>query len=360
MHYRSLPVAAALFLLAGCGPTPVSEVPRCLKLAEPDGSSGLLTGLPAKVSLFFGVTTCEGQPVSGLSADAFDVQEDGKGLSAYESQRTIQPRGQRFRMSSLLLLDLSGSVLKGGQFPSLKAGAQAYAKTVLDQAADGQRVAVMTFDGRAKPQLLVDFTSDLGAVMTGLASLETRECTVNADCAANADHQTCSAWRCVDDSTNLNGAVVQGLDVLDAQVAREPDVTWRDGALVVFTDGADEASRVTQEAALTRVNASKTHVFTVGLGADADVAALSAFGRDGYFPAAAAEQLSEAFRSIAQRVTAMANRFYLLEYCSPKRNGTHSLKLTATLSDGTAVPLVGSLSRDFDATGFTSGCSLGN
>lgn len=359
MRHRLLQLAPALFLAAACGTAPtVTDAPRCLKLTAPDGDTGLVTSAPAKVSLFFGIATCGGEPVSGLTADAFDIEEDGKAVSAFESQRTIEPKGEKFRLDSLLLLDLSGSVLKGGNFPALKSAAEAYAHAVLDRKDDGQRLAVMTFDGRSKPQALVNFTDDEHAVLTGLASLELKECTANAQCAATPDHATCAGWRCVDDSTNLNGAVVAGLDSLDAQLEAEQTIAWRAGALVVFTDGSDEAARVTQDAALTRVKGSAAHVFTVGLGGEADTAALQAFGKDGYFPSADATGLTQAFTSIATQVTSLANRFYLLEYCSPKRDGTHTLKLTATLSDGSKTPLVGDFSGQFDASGFTSGCTL--
>lgn len=54
----------------------------------------------------------------------------------------------------------------------------------------------------------------------------------------------------------------------------------------------------------------------------------------------------------------LANRFYVLEYCSPRRSGTHTLKVVATLDSPRDGQLVGSLSGQFDATGFSSGCEL--
>lgn len=359
-HYNLLQRALALSLFAAlsCGPTPTAEAPRCLKLSQPAGSDGLTTGKPARVSLFFSIDTCDGKPVSGLEATAFDISEDGKSVSPFESERSIEPKGQRYQMSSLLLLDLSGSELRAGQFPQLEEAVGRYLHAVLQRPGDGQRVALMTFDGRAQPQLLVDYTDNLAALQAGLASLETVQCAANADCAGFADHQTCAGWRCVDDSTNLNGAVVQALDSLDAQVALDSGIAWRDGSLVVFTDGTDQAARVTQEAALSRVHTAKAHLFTVGLGGEVDEASLRALGPDGYYPAAQPTQLAQAFEAIATRVTSMANRFYLLEYCSPKRNGLHTLRITATLADGAKTPLVGDLTGQFDATGFSSGCTL--
>ena len=138
--------ACAALLLAGCTPGMTSEVPQCLKLSLPD--NGIATAAPARVSLFFTVDTCQGEPVSGLAADQFELAEDGHPVSAFESQKTVQPKGQRFRMYSLLLLDLSGSILRSGSFPALRDAAKLYVDQVLASRVDGQRVAVYAFDGR--------------------------------------------------------------------------------------------------------------------------------------------------------------------------------------------------------------------
>src|SRR5687767_16364 len=126
-------VVAALFLAACGGPiepgTVPSEKARCLKFSLPD--DGLTTSAPARVSLFFTLDTCGGEPVAGLPAEQFVIKEDGRGVSTFESQLRISPRGERFRMYSMLLLDLSGSILRSGQFPALVEAANHYVDTVL-------------------------------------------------------------------------------------------------------------------------------------------------------------------------------------------------------------------------------------
>lgn len=355
MRYTLISVCAVMSLV-GCGPSVVDEAPRCLSVTEPEGGAGLITSLPARVSLLFRVDTCAGEPVPGLDASAFVLSEDGRTVSTFESQQRVRPKGEQYRLSSLVVLDLSGSMLRSGEFPQLKAAAAKYVQSVL-ASADGQRVGLMTFDGREKPQLLVDFTSNAGALLAGLESLSVPECRVSADCAGFVDRRTCAGWRCVDDSTNLNGAIVNALDVLDAQLAAT-DVAWRDGALVLFTDGTDQASRVSPAAAMERARATSSHLFTVGLGGEVDEGALRAYGRDGYWPVERADKLEDAFAQVAARVNGLANRFYLLEYCSPKRGGTHTLKVTvrSTARDGST--LVGGYSGQFDASGFASGCEL--
>lgn len=350
--------AGLLLLVVGCGPQ-VSDLPNstCLQLTQPGGET-VTTTHPGKVSAFFSVDTCSGQPVSTLTGDDFEILEDGKPVSPYESRRTIQPKGQRYQMDSMVLLDFSGSILRSNSWPVVHAAALKYVETVLARAGDGQQVAIYTFDGRAAPQQVVGFTSDKAAAVEGLRSLSDRQCSQSSQCSANAEARTCAAFRCVDDSTNLNGALLRALELLEARSASQKDVAFKDSSLVIFTDGTDQAARASTETVLMRSRSSPVHIFTVGLGAEVDRKALEGFGKDGFYPAQAPAELAEAFSRIALKVAGLANRFYLLEYCSPKRSGRHELKLVARWGQPGAEVMIGSMTREFDATGFESGCDL--
>ena len=348
--------AGLLLLVVGCGPQ-VADLPICLQFSQPGGEH-VTTTQPGKVSAFFSVDTCAGQPVSVLTGDNFEILEDGNPVSPYESRRTIQPKGQRYQMDSLVLLDFSGSILRSNSWPVVRDGATKYVDTVLARAGDGQRVAIYTFDGRAAPQQVVAFTSDKVALHAGLMTLEEKQCTSNAQCAVNTEARTCAAYRCVDDSTNLNGAVLRAIEELEAQSAAQKEIAFKDSSLIVFTDGTDQAARVTTATVLSRARASAVHIFSVGLGTEVDRGALEGLGKDGFYAASATGDLAAAFAKIAQKVSGLANRFYLLEYCSPKRSGTHELKLIARWSTPETGPMIGSMTREFDATGFGSGCDL--
>ncbi len=338
-----------------CGPSNL-ENPPCLVMSQPNGAA-LFTAKPAKVSMLFQVDTCQGEPVSGLASSAFTVSENGTVVSALESQRSIRPKGQRYRLSTVLMLDLSGSLLRSGQLPALQQAALAFATSVLGTSEGTQRLAVYAFDGQAMPEQLVPFTNDLALVRERVANLSVSQCQVNADCALVVGRRACASNRCVDDSTNLNGALVEGLRVIETQTSLETTSALNESALVLFTDGSDQAARVSPEAALSASRSSRTRIFTVGFGADVDAATLRSFGKDGFFSASTASELSQAFEGVASRIARLANRYYLLEYCSPKRSGRHSLKITANVERG-GVPMVGGLSSEFDAKGFESGCSV--
>lgn len=348
---------SSLLTLAACGeigdvPTPTPA--PTLSIRAPQG--GLATAAPAKVSLFFTVETSSGMPVPLLNADAFQISEDGSAISPLESQQTVQPRGQAYRMDSLLLLDMSGSILRGGNAPTLRQAAGHYIDEVLSQP-EGQQIALMTFDGRAQPQLVAGFTSDAATLQHALDSLLTTECQVQADCAVYADRRTCAAFRCVDDSTNLYGAVIAGVTTLESRLKAPDGIQFKDAVLVAFTDGQDQAARVSEATALERVSVTPVKVLTVGLGSDVDHDALNRIGKDGSFSAAQPAELEAAFSQAAAQVKGQANKSYVLEYCSPRRGGQHQLDLAVTASMPMG-PIQGALTESFDATGFTSGCSL--
>src|SRR3712207_602715 len=152
MRSRSLLTGFAVLLLS-CGRNEnLSEVP-CLQVTmQPDGFS---SSKPSKISAFFSVETRSREPVPDLTEKNFSLLEDDNNVSDYESQKTIQPRGLKSRVSTLLLLDLSGSILRSGGLTQLKASAETFIDQIFARPQDGQRLAIYTFDGRSSIQPLV-------------------------------------------------------------------------------------------------------------------------------------------------------------------------------------------------------------
>ena len=351
-------VSFALALAPGCGGGPPdgtgSTAERCLKLRAQEDAK---VSLPARISLLFTVDTCQGQPVSGLTVDDFALFENGAPISRYESRMTLMPRAQAHTTYTAVLLDVSGSILHSGAWPQLRTAVEAFVQQVLKDPGEGHRVALLTFDGQVSPVEWVPYTSAASALISALDALEVRECTTHADCAGTPAKATCAAWRCVDDSTNLFGAVTRGAAHVAAAVHADSR-TFRQGALVVFTDGTDQAARVSRQEAETTLRDSGVHAFTVGLGGEVDAQVLASLGRDGAFSADSPEALGAAFTQVAQRLTALAGRFYALDYCSPKRNGRHALTLRAAWTNADGEALQGALETGFDAQGFGPGCEV--
>ncbi len=325
--------------------------PACLKLA--------LTGAPtvaqpAKISLFLSVETCAGEPVPNVAIGEFQLREDGTLVSAFESNQLINRDAQDFRSYTLLVLDTSASIIESDSLPDMIADSVNFGN-LMTSFGRQHYVGVYYFDGADDIIQVAPFTNDAGALQTQIPSVGTRQCTVQADCANVPKRKSCvssmATGLCRDDSTNLYGAVINGLAVLTAAM-NQSGVKYTVGNLVVLTDGTDQAALHTLAQATQAVNTSMHNIFTVGIGGETDPTVLQQLGKSGTASAANTSQLNATLMTIATKVQAAAERFYLLQYCSPKRNGTHQLRVTATHGG-----LTGSLDTMFSANGFTSGCT---
>ena len=197
------------------------------------------------------------------------------------------------------------------------------------------KVGVYAFDGGEDIQSVVPFTESTASVEGGLEGLR--------------------AYKARDPSTNLNGAVVEGLAVLKKSLDKD-DRPLKFGTLVVFTDGTDRAHRVTEEQlqeALGHEDYIDYEVYAIGVGAELEEKALSGIGRNGTELASDSDKMDEAFTAVAKRIEAQSKRFYLLSYCTPARAGEHQVRIEAVQKDekGKAKNR-GSLEYTFGADGF--------
>tara|TARA_R110000868_G_scaffold37111_11_gene131575 strand:- start:14102 stop:15118 length:1017 start_codon:yes stop_codon:yes gene_type:complete len=296
---------------------------------------------PAKVRLFFKIDLGEDHLFESLEPADFEIYEDKLIISRSESLAEIQREEGEFLFSSILLLDLSGSVLNESELPSVKSAANSFINSVMPQESDetfgSKEMAVYWFDGEEDVHILVPFTTNRDSLTSGIDSI----------------NESISS----DNSTNLNGAVVQGLSIMNSRLTEarlDPDISAA-GSLVIFTDGTDQASRVSTRDAQNAVkNAGKDNaVFTIGLGDEIDEGILKYFGRDGFELAANSFDLNTSFLAVAQKVESESKSFYVLEYCTPKRSGEHTIELRALYED-----MFGSFTTKFNADGFTGGCSI--
>ena len=286
---------------------------------------------PSNVAVYFTVDTAGGEPVGGLTAESFRIYEDGELVSPTESDQQIINPEVAAEHYTLLLVDMSGSVVETeGAVATLQAAAT---ELVSQVEGSSQRVAVYAFDGEEDIHAIVGFTSEGGAT-AGVARL--------------------SGFRPADPSTNLHGAVVQSLATLDAALAssRTP---LHFGTLVVFTDGSDRAARVSRHDMNHAIDASPYDVFAIGVGAEMDEGMLGDVGRDGYVLVEDSAAISEAFRQVGERIVQTTQRYYLLSYCSPARAGVHQVSVEAMTEAAS-----GRVSYEFDAAGFGPNCNPGS
>jgi hypothetical protein len=277
---------------------------------------------PSNVALYFTVDTNHGDPVPGLTAEQFHIYEDTKLVSPFESKQTILNPEVAAKHYLLLLVDLSGSVTQSGSVPALQEAVNRFTSRV----SQSQETAVYAFDGRTEIIQLRGFAPGAGTV--NLAGFAT-----------------------ADPSTNLNGAMIKGIDVLEKHLERSP-VPLRFGTLVVFTDGTDHAHRASRDELFKAEQDVNFDIFMIGVGAEIDEQELTAIGKSGTSLSRSPAAVGDAFDRIAAKIEGFSKRFYLLSYCSPARAGVHQLTVRPFTPDGQT----GDISYQFNADGFTPNC----
>ncbi len=300
------------------------------------------TTLPGKVSILFKVSDTAGNPISGLTANQFTIYEQGRNddcfntISSSESLARISPNSQIFSNNTLLVLDLSNSVLVGS-LEELKTASTSFINNVMPTPeSESQRMAIYWFDGEDELHLLNPLTSSISELTAAIDG-------ITADISN-------------DPSTDLYGAVIKSTEKAEELIqASNQNATIGAASVVIFTDGTDQASRFTEERALSEVNNANANIsfFTIGLGAEIDTEVLSEIGTTASVFANNKEELEATFNQISQRVTEQANSFYLFEYCTPKRDGSGNNNLVIQLTNG---GLQGAVQTEFNATDFTGGC----
>ncbi|MFS4468301.1 vWA domain-containing protein [Maribacter sp. 2210JD10-5] len=300
------------------------------------------TTLPGKVSIFFKVSDTDGNPVSGLTADQFTIYEQGRNddcfntISTSESAARISPNSQIFNNNTLLVLDLSNSVLDSS-LDELKVASTSFVNNVMPATdVDSFKMAIYWFDGEDELHLLNELTSSKQELITAIDGITT-------DISS-------------DPSTDLYGAVIKSTDIA-SNLIQSTTTNGNIGAasVVIFTDGTDQASRFTEAAALKKVNEANANIsfFTIGLGSEIDTQVLEDIGKTFSVFAQNKEELEQTFRDISEKVSERANSFYLFEYCSPKRDGSGENNLAIQVKTGSRQ---GAVQTKFSANGFTGGC----
>jgi hypothetical protein len=281
---------------------------------------------PSNVAVYFAVDDGDGEPVADLLASDFKIYEDGALVSVNESRQTIVNPELAAAHYTLLLVDMSASVTESDQVAQITAAAAQFVSSVEQQ----QRVAVYAFDGSEDIHEISPFTTSDARASAGVAKL--------------------ASFTTKDPSTNLHGAIVQAVRVLDRELDHST-VPLRFGTLVVFTDGTDRAARVPFQEMIDAVQAADYSVFALGVGNEIDDNTLSRIGTDGYIRVEDSSALADAFSQISERIVAHTRRFYLLSYCSPARAGKHLVTVEAHAQD-----TKGELQYEFDAKGFSPEC----
>lgn len=238
---------------------------------------------------------------------------DARRVSTYESRLRLLPDPQNYSFINFLLIDFSGSVRPNAA--AIRKAAEKYVRTLAESKRGVFRFIVGAFSGADRVYLATDTVADSEADIATIVEA----IAVATDCESPTGYMEAI---CVDQSTNLHGAVEQSLDFLRDRL---PERGLSGAAFVAFTDGTDRAGRATSSASAmkTAIEAAKTRdvaLYAVALGAEVDNSVLSEIGTDGVYRAENAEQLADRFGDVAKDVRAEAESYYSLEFCYSERD----------------------------------------
>jgi hypothetical protein len=169
--------------------------------------------------------------------------------------------------------------------------------------------------------------------------------------SAKAGVEKLRSYKPKDTSTNLHGAVVEGLELLDKELQKDKR-PLKFGTLVVFSDGTDRAGRVSSDEmrqALGDEKYENYQVYAIGVGAEIEEGDLNTIGRDGSELVRDRAKVDAAFDKMAARIEAHQKRFYLLSYCTPARKGSHKIRVEVK---DKKKEKGGSVEYEFNADGF--------
>ncbi len=300
----------------------------------------LYTEFPWWVNVTFQVSTpnCEG--VSGLTKDDFILTEDGVELSVSDSepdirQRDSLPSGYEYTLDTVLLLDNTPS--QTGNLDLIKEAAHA----LIDEWDEKrqQRVAIVAFDDTGDPFVKQDFTDNRS---------ELNECLITGEAA----RQNENALQPSTGSTNFYGAVIEALSLWeddlspylpDSDNCEEDDgcldKSFRQGVLVVITDGKDTAGVKDLTDAIDA--RGRKQVYTVAVDAnnlsenvkqDLDKLGNAIGTENGYFPVPNNNNLNTTLQEIQNQILCFADGFYWIKYKSSTRSTDPNTNHQVTLA----------------------------
>jgi hypothetical protein len=169
--------------------------------------------------------------------------------------------------------------------------------------------------------------------------------------SAKAGVERLRSYKPKDTSTNLHGAVVKGIQLLQKELDQDKR-PLKFGTLVVFSDGTDRAARISEDEmqeVLDDEAFEHYQIYAIGVGDELEESDLSRIGRDGTELVRDLGKVDSAFENLASRIEEHRKRFYLLSYCSPARKGVHLVRVTVHDKEEKTS---GDVEYEFDAEGF--------
>ena len=276
------------------------------------------TQKPCFINIMFQVTDMQGNGVSSLTTDDFEVLENGETVSPTESAMQIRKQDViPYTLKTVLLIDNSYSV--EGKLSEIKDAA----KSLVLNKEDKQEIAIMVFS--ENPVLIQEFTSNTSDLVQTIEDIDLGNPT-----------------------TNLYGSIAEAVSMWE-DYYRNNDI--QQGFLVTFTDGSDTQGTSTLQEALQARGQKKAYM--VGLGDAIEPDILEQLGNAGFYSIENVSELAEKFEEIQDDMVEFANSFYWMKYTTPKRGDyDHTLRLYIKNNANTGEDSY--IEGTFNSKGFTS------
>ncbi|MEM6720372.1 MAG: hypothetical protein AAF611_13690 [Bacteroidota bacterium] len=263
----------------------------------------------SKIKVSFKLTDENGVGISNQTDSDFNLYERAISqgeteqlIDPAEAPRLIVPNPQNYRYATMIVMDLSGSVID--EIDNIKSAATLYVSNLFSEINSGAlEVAIYYFDGREQLQELIDFSTSSQNIIAAISGM-----------SQNLQQ---------DISTNLYGAVVQSCEKMQTkklEIQNDPNTNIWSSSIVFFSDGKNQDFFNNRNDMNASINATtfNTGFYVIGAGNDIDTSVISDIGRDGQFLIDDYSQLNTGLNNVLDVIRREANSNYELEICTAK------------------------------------------
>lgn len=180
-----------------------------------------------KVTVYVSVTGPNGEPI-GIDPNRITLTEDGKAIKPDQVRAVGKQTGQVEPLTTLLVIDVSGSMNEGGKLDAAKNAARAY----IDQMRPGDQAGLVAFNSQV--QYVQPLTADKNALKSAIDRLSANE------------------------NTAMYDALSQGVKILGQTPGRK--------SIIGLTDGMDNRSTSNPDQVVSGIGPAGLSISLIGFG----------------------------------------------------------------------------------------------
>lgn len=254
------------------------------------------------VTVYVSVTNAAGEPV-GIDPATIEIHENGQLMQPVDIQGGGEVGGEIIPVTTMLVMDISGSMDKNDKLAAAKEAAKSY----VSQMRSGDQAGLIAYDTQV--YTIQPLTTDIAALTSAIDGLKTGS------------------------DTAMYNALIEAEKALESVSGRK--------AIIVLTDGLDNRSQSTADDVITGIGQSGLTISAIGFG---DVGTVGQAGLNEAALKSLAEQSggiygfatdSEALKGLYQQQSRVLQSEHQITYVSPStlRDGINR-SLTVSLAGG--------------------------